>query len=1048
MARGISTPAKLARPASVALVARPRLFARLDRGPAVTWLCGPPGAGKSALAASWLEARRRASAWYQIDARDADLATFFYYMGVLARQIAPARRAPLPAFSAAFAGGAPTFTRRFFESFWERCPHKLVLVLDDYAALPSSAPLHEMLAELVATIPPSRRVIVIGREEPPASLARFRGSGAVAIVGGTDLALTAQEIQSIARRRVPGSAAGLDVERVARDSQGWAAGAMLLLETASGGGAAHPSATFEYFAEEVLAKLAPADSRALVALSLLPIVPAGVVVEVTGEPSAPLLLERLGRRRCFVERRETGEPVYKLHPMFRAFLREQARATLGDDERRRILSAGAAHLADAGQVDEAAAALVEGQDWKTLERLVLDQAAALVRAGRAAVVLGWLEAMPAEAVESSAWLSYWLGVGGRGRGFPFAREHLARAAGLFDAVGDVAGLAATLAAILETFVLEADRYAPMDPWLDRAAGLVESAAELPPAFAIAAFRATFLRRPDHPSLSVLRDRLHVIRGEARVAEHAIAAGLALGFYYAWMGEPLTAAALVRGAREMIGAGHDVVTLQTADYVEAVVAIKLGDGDMCEAAVRRGLERAEGTGMHALDFRFHNVGVYAARMQRDAGLVGRHLDWMLHHLDGAGLVDRCYYHHLLGWDLAIRGDVDRAYRESRLALVSAEEAGAPAMIALGEFLLAQLAGERGDAAEAASRIARVRGITEAMGSQSLLFMTEMIEADLADAQGDAAEGLRLLRRGFERARRQRLRFYSGWRPSVMTRLCTKALEASVCVEYVQGLVRHHALTPQGAALDVANWPWRLEVRTLGPLRVLVDGEELHASGRAPQRPLELLRALIAYGGRHVPPSRLTDALWPDADADSAQQALDTNLLRLRRLLGSPAFVIVDEGRISLDEGQCALDVWRLERLLDHVETALRRADADLLGRLGRAVTALYAGPFLADSERPWAVAPRERMRRRVLLALDGIGRVRESRGDHEGALASSLRALEVDDLAEALYQRALRAYVALGRHAEATALYQRCRLVLGAQLGVEPSTETRSAARLH
>jgi len=52
LARSAPTHAKLARPASVALVPRPRLFARLDRGPAVTWLCGPPGSGKSALAAS------------------------------------------------------------------------------------------------------------------------------------------------------------------------------------------------------------------------------------------------------------------------------------------------------------------------------------------------------------------------------------------------------------------------------------------------------------------------------------------------------------------------------------------------------------------------------------------------------------------------------------------------------------------------------------------------------------------------------------------------------------------------------------------------------------------------------------------------------------------------------------------------------------------------------------------------------------------------------------------------------------------------------------
>ena len=45
---------------------------------------------------------------------------------------------------------------------------------------------------------------------------------------------------------------------------------------------------------------------------------------------------------------------------------------------------------------------------------------------------------------------------------------------------------------------------------------------------------------------------------------------------------MTAAPLVRAAREQARAPQDVVTLQTADYVEAFVAVKLGDGELCEA----------------------------------------------------------------------------------------------------------------------------------------------------------------------------------------------------------------------------------------------------------------------------------------------------------------------------------------------------------------------------------------------------------------------------------------------------------------------------------
>ena len=1045
-ARNARTPAKLARPVAAAVVPRPRLFGVLDRAPRSAWLFGPPGSGKTALASSYVEARRHAAAWYQIDARDGDLATFFDYMGLLARQVAPCRRGHLAAFTAAFASGAATFTRRFFEGFFDRCPRPFLLVFDDYDTLPVSAALHDMFAELVAAVPPGCRVIVISRDEPPPALSRVRSTGALGVVGGAELRLTTAELRLLTRRRLGERGGGVDVERIARRSQGWAAGAMLLLDAGGDNGATlanettNPTAAFDYFAGEVLARLTPAEGQALLAMALLPIVTESAAVEVTEQPGAARLLDRLSRRQCFIERREAGQTVYRFHPMFHEFLRARAVTTLALEERQRILSAGADHLVDAGQIEEAAGLLVEAQEWKTLERLIADHAARLLRAGRGEVILGWIDAMPPEVIVASAWLTYWLGVSGRTRGLAFARAHLGRAALVFHATGESAALASALAAIFETFFLEGDSYTSIDPWLDMALALEEVDA----AFTIATFRALFLRRPHDPRVPALRDRVHAIRGEARVLAHAVSAGLALAYYYAWMGEPVTAAALVRTARELTGATEDIVTLQTADYIEGVVAIKLGDGDLCEAAIQRGLERAEITGMRALDFRLHTVGVYAARMHRDSARVARRLEWMRQHLDAAGRIDRSSYHMLVGWDLAVRGDVDRAYRETRIGLALAEETGVPTIIALPTFLLAQLAGERGDTEEAREHIARTRAMSEAMGSESMLFMTEMVEADLAFARDERGEGLRLLHRGFERAHRQRLRFYAGWLPSVMTRLCSTALHAELCVEYVQGLVRHHALVPDRPPLDVPNWPWAVEVRALGGLRIRRDGQALRTTGRAPQRPLDLLRALIAFGGRHVPTVKLTDALWPDSEGDSGQQALDTNLLRLRRLLGSPEAVVVDDGRVSLDEAQCVTDVWQLERLLDRIDAALQRVnDAAEIGRLAHDIVTLYTGPFLADTDHAWVVARREQLRRRVLHALEGIGRFRERRGDVEGALAAYLRGLDVDDLAEGLYQRAMRCYGALGRQAEGVALYQRCRRILGAQLGVEPSPDTRA-----
>ena len=81
--------AKTTRPAIASAVPRERLFARLDGAPGrtVAWISGPPGAGKTTLAASYVEARHYRCLWYQVDADDADVATFFHYLGQAASKL-------------------------------------------------------------------------------------------------------------------------------------------------------------------------------------------------------------------------------------------------------------------------------------------------------------------------------------------------------------------------------------------------------------------------------------------------------------------------------------------------------------------------------------------------------------------------------------------------------------------------------------------------------------------------------------------------------------------------------------------------------------------------------------------------------------------------------------------------------------------------------------------------------------------------------------------------------------------------------------------------
>ena len=54
-----------------------------------------------------------------------------------------------------------------------------------------------------------------------------------------------------------------------------------------------------------------------------------------------------------------------------------------------------------------------------------------------------------------------------------------------------------------------------------------------------------------------------------------------------------------------------------------------------------------------------------------------------------------------------------------------------------------------------------------------------------------------------------------------------------------------------------------------------------------------------------------------------------------------------------------------------------------------------------------------------------------------------KALEVDDLVEEFYQHLMICHQQLGRRSKALAVYSRCRSVLEARLGIEPSARTEA-----
>lgn len=245
----------------------------------------------------------------------------------------------------------------------------------------------------------------------------------------------------------------------------------------------------------------------------------------------------------------------------------------------------------------------------------------------------------------------------------------------------------------------------------------------------------------------------------------------------------------------------------------------------------------------------------------------------------------------------------------------------------------------------------------------------------------------------------------------------------------------------------NYP--LQIYALGRFSVVRRVEPIRFGRKAQHRPMELLKALVALGGREVATDHLAAALWPEAEADEAYSSFEITLHRLRRLIGIDGALLLSNGLLTLDNRLCWVDVWSFEQAATRAEIILSSPEPDMaeLSSLLSVTLSLYHGQFLGrETPQSWSISLRERLRSKFLRHLLDVARHWERIGRHDAAIQCYQKGLEVDDLAEVFYQRLMVCYQLLGRKSEALAVYRRCRKTLSLILSIPPSSATEAIHR--
>ena len=927
-------PAKVTPPEITGYFPRKRLFRLLDaaRKRPVVWVSAPPGSGKTTLVSSYIDVRRFPCLWYQVDERDADVATFFYYMGLAVQRAAPRKRKPMPLLTPEYLPGLPVFTRRFFDELFARLPAPSVVVFDNYQEIPPESMLHDVIRDAAACLPPKVNLLIVSRSAPHPAFARMSANRMSSVIGWEEMRLTGEETRGIARLHTRRPFRGEEIRRLEESADGWVAGLVLMLEKATGGvvaegkGLRTPEEIVDYFGGEVFGQIDPDTQSFLLASSFLPHMTAEMAQRLTGYARAGEILSALCRNNMFTQARGHGDPVYEFHSLFREFLLSRAKTSLPTTEITRLQRSAAELLAEHGQAEDAVVLLRECGDWDGLARIILSNAPSLVAQGRFRTLEEWLRALPESTLDDVPWMRYWMGV----CRMPFDQEestpHFESAFHAFRKRTDPAGMFLAWAGVVDSICYRHRDLSRLDPWIDVIDRLVTEWGGLPPGLIevrvmSAMMMALGCRQPSYPAAEAWAGRCVTVARTSDDANVKVEALIGLSFFRVF-GCDIAGAEWGIDVLKSLLKHRDVspLAILRASKVKAVHANLTSRHDRSLEIVSDGLRLADSSGIHFLDFSLYGEGVLASLHLGDAATANRYLGAMAARLNEAGPWEANFYHFVAGWESLHRGDLAQASFHAGISLELGEGIGNHLSRALDCLLGAHVFEAAGDRSRACELLEEAHRLGIENRLDHIVFVCLLTKGFFSLRGGDGSSAEEALREGMRIGREKGYLCVYLWRPEFLARVAAKALEAGIEVEYVRELIRKNRLVPDPSAPDLEKWPWPVKVYTLGRFSLVVDGKVLPSARKTRQKPLLLLKGLIALGGREVPEEQLSEILWPDADGDLAHQSLAKTLERLREMLGDDRAVLLRDGRLTLNNRHCWVDVWEFERILGRADAA--------------------------------------------------------------------------------------------------------------------------------
>jgi LuxR family transcriptional regulator, maltose regulon positive regulatory protein len=1051
-----------------------RLAANLSR--AVTLVTANAGAGKTTLVSDFVRAHAPRFVWYQLDHTDADPAVFLSYIAYGIRQFVPNFGQATLAYlrqSPAEVGQRPErAVDALLNEALDQIEQPLVIVLDDYHHLGADSAVHTAVDRLLAYQPDVLHIIIVSREAPPLQLAKLRSQGALAMIDRNDLLFTGEETQALFNQVF-----GLDVtaERLAEfreRTQGWVMALQLIRQVSQRqprDGVAVPDLSeilsrserdvFDYFAEEVFDFESTRTKELLLRLSLLERVELDICMRLYSDSGCSTILPSLVSRNVFITlAADAGGEEYRLHPLFRDFLRRRLLSEAG----RAGMVAEHARIADfflrRENWEQAMRHYLEAEEFDLAAKVMADRGQEWIASGALGSLVASADALPVEAMERHPRALTCRAEVARLRGeYDKAQAMLRRAAVLLQGQGDREGEAEALPSLAIIIRRQGDFTAAF-AHLDRA---IELSDEQSPvrvkcgntrgACLMALGKWTEAEREFRAALQLAEEQHDEYY--ARLISHNLGGPPMMrgdfGEALRWMRRPL------RDERNASPMPMDALA-----YLN-VACCHLFRGEF-EAGEQQ-LDRAMGLcqlfnllGQRAAVFEAYGM-LY--RELGDAARAREFYERAAGDYDKAGvelaccelLDEQALLELQMGNLAAARKLIDKLI-DARRSL-SDELRVRTAALTLGRVLIAQ--------GEEESARAELEPALDYYRRNSLYYYEA--QACIALAQCDFAAGrdvqtLERLRRALDLAARYDYEYWLRRELTAHPRLFAMPEVAELLPPDARAHLASQVALREPAVVEpiqeASPLPLSdLTINMLGHVEIFRDSKRPFAADAwTTRRAHDILCFIASRRHRRASKDTIIDTFWGETDFDVVAKNFHPTVSHIRKALNSNQslkqnFLLYRDGDYLLNpDFAYSIDIGEFDRLVAEGDSARRARDQDRCVACYEAAIRLYRGEFMHGCYEEWVEEQRSYYNERYQHMLEILAGVAFAQKEWLNSLQLAQQILRDDPYREDIHCLIMRAQAAQGNRAAVKEQYENLRSLLRKELGIEPASETQKVYR--